>query len=269
MLKAFSLVELSIVLVILGLLTGGILAGQSLIRASEIRAVTTEYHRYVTAVAAFRDKYFALPGDMTNASKFWGALDSGDGVNTDCRAEQPGTATCNGNGNSQIENGNNSVNTYETPLAWKHLANAGLIEGNYTGSPTSFAGNTLCATTYAYLGGCNTPTSKLGNGGAWIMQYRGPLTGDGYLFDGDYGHVLFLLAGTNNPQGPDTPLLKAEELWNIDGKIDDGKPASGKVVAARWNICATGAASTANGASATYALTTSDLRCIPFFRNVF
>ena len=47
--QGFSLVELSIVLVILGLLTGGILAGQSLIRAAELRAVTTEYQRYTAA----------------------------------------------------------------------------------------------------------------------------------------------------------------------------------------------------------------------------
>lgn len=57
--RGFSLVELSIVLVILGLLTGGILAGQSLIRAAELRAVSTEYSRYATAVQSFRDKYFA------------------------------------------------------------------------------------------------------------------------------------------------------------------------------------------------------------------
>jgi len=71
--SGFSLVELSIVLVILGLLTGGILGGQALIRAAELRAVTTEYDRWVTATRTFQDKYFALPGDMTNATAFWGS----------------------------------------------------------------------------------------------------------------------------------------------------------------------------------------------------
>ncbi|PZP83692.1 MAG: type II secretion system protein, partial [Azospirillum brasilense] len=55
----FSLVELSIVLVILGLLTGGILGGQSLIRAAELRTISTDANRYITAAQTFRDKYFA------------------------------------------------------------------------------------------------------------------------------------------------------------------------------------------------------------------
>ena len=78
--RAFSLVELSIVLVILGLLVGGILAGQSLIHAAELRAVSSEYQRYRTAIYAFRDKYLGLPGDITTATNFWGAADGSTGT---------------------------------------------------------------------------------------------------------------------------------------------------------------------------------------------
>ena len=66
--QGFTLVELSIVLVILGLLVGGVLTGQSLIRAAELRTVSTQYATFSTAVNTFRDKYFTIPGDMTNAS---------------------------------------------------------------------------------------------------------------------------------------------------------------------------------------------------------
>lgn len=59
--RAFSLVELSIVLVILGLLVGGILAGRALIHASELRGVHTEFNQYKTAVMAFRNKYLLYP----------------------------------------------------------------------------------------------------------------------------------------------------------------------------------------------------------------
>src|SRR6478736_5064846 len=122
-LHAFSLVELSIVLVILGLLTGGILAGQSLIRAAELRAVSTEFVRYKTATHSFRDKYFQLPGDMNNATSFWGALSSVS--DTACQAiSATTTATCNGNSNGQVAQ--YVVSNDELMRFWQHLANAGL-----------------------------------------------------------------------------------------------------------------------------------------------
>ena len=71
---AFSLVELSIVLVILGLLVGGILSGQSLIRAATLRSFVKQHEQHYTAVMSFRDKYSQLPGDMNNATQFWGAV---------------------------------------------------------------------------------------------------------------------------------------------------------------------------------------------------
>jgi prepilin-type N-terminal cleavage/methylation domain-containing protein len=67
-----SMVELSIVLFIFGLLTGSILDGQSLIKAAEPRSLRTDISLYQSALFAFRDKYMALPGDMTNATSFWG-----------------------------------------------------------------------------------------------------------------------------------------------------------------------------------------------------
>ena len=62
----FTLIELSIVLVIIGLIVGGVLVGQDLIRAAEIRATITQVEKFNTAVNTFRDKYGAIPGDMNN-----------------------------------------------------------------------------------------------------------------------------------------------------------------------------------------------------------
>src|ERR1700742_2576195 len=93
--RAFSLVELSIVLVILGLLVGGILGGKSLIRASELRSVVTQHDQILTAILGFKDKYFALPGDMNNATQFWGALNPVSFCMTGHSVDQK---TCDGNG---------------------------------------------------------------------------------------------------------------------------------------------------------------------------
>jgi hypothetical protein len=134
---AFSLVELSIVLVILGLLVGGILAGQSLIRASEIRSMATDVTNYAVAIQTFRDKYMALPGDMPNAVAFWGAADgAGAGMTAACATTDSRTladprATCNGNGDGRVDYVTQSE---ETKRAWQHLANAGLISGRYSGT---------------------------------------------------------------------------------------------------------------------------------------
>ncbi len=115
---AFSLVELSIVLVILGLLVGGILAGQSLIRASELRTVSADVSRYNQAMLAFKDKYFALAGDITNATAFWGTAASCPGTYTTPSSDN---TTCNGDGNGQVT----SIETWRT---WQQLTAAGLTQ---------------------------------------------------------------------------------------------------------------------------------------------
>jgi type II secretory pathway pseudopilin PulG len=212
---AFSLVELSIVLVILGLLIGGILSGQALIRAAELRAVTTEYQRYATAIHTFRDKYFALPGDMRNATAFWNSA-GGDGFNLACTAVATTLpTTCNGNGDGSIWSGGDTIS--ETYRAWEHMANAGLIEGTYTGA----------ADTAGYADatrGINQPASKLSQG-AWTLWTI-------------YSWGTFGKAGTSLWLGADIvsgqaysfyPLLTPEEAWNIDTKTDDGRPGYGKI----------------------------------------
>src|SRR5690349_20889612 len=102
--RGFSLVELSIVLVILGLLTGGILAGQSLIRAAELRSVVTEYQRFITASHTFRDKFGGIPGDFRSATRFWGLQSAA--FPSDCisnsSASVVSTGVCDGNGNGRV-----------------------------------------------------------------------------------------------------------------------------------------------------------------------
>jgi prepilin-type N-terminal cleavage/methylation domain-containing protein len=214
--QAFSLVELSIVLVILGLLIGGILSGQSLIRAAELRAVSTEYARYFTSAQTFRDKYFALPGDMNNATAFWNTAASCPGTNT---TPSSSALTCNGDGNGIIDI---SATSQEHFRFWQHLANAGLIEGSYTGV-TDSASSPLFATLNK-----NVPGSKLSRAGWYALHGWGEVpAADTNLFEGSYGAIyLFGAPGGNYTEGP---VLKAEEAWNIDTKSDDGKPGLGKI----------------------------------------
>ncbi|PZP85876.1 MAG: hypothetical protein DI582_04590 [Azospirillum brasilense] len=249
---AFSLVELSIVLVILGLLTGGILGGQSLIKAAELRSVSQEYAKYTTALMQFRDKYFALPGDMPNATAFWGAIDGNDGLGGDCHyASSAGTtATCNGNGSGEL-NSTSATNHYEMFRVWHHLANAGLIEGSYTGIKASggFSGHMII--------GQNIPASKFSRG-SWSMRVSEVFSAHPNVFDGTYRNWLNFGGAVLNDANYGT-ILTPQEMWNIDTKMDDGKPAQGKVWTRGWDLCTT--AASAADLSAEYVLSNSGLDC--------
>lgn len=206
----FSLVELSIVLVILGLLTGGILAGQSLIRAAELRSVSTEYNRYITATQTFRDKYFALPGDFTKATSFWGD----DNAACPDGAIANGTpGTCNGNGDGNFGNGGGNA-LPENFRYWQHMALAGLIEGNYTGDLVS--GN--------FAPGTNIPRSKL-NDAVWTVLHRSAVQ----PIYAKSANFMLLSQAETSPTVWGRPL-KPEEAWNIDTKMDDGRPGQGSVM---------------------------------------
>lgn len=233
----FSLVELSIVLVILGLLIGGILAGRSLIRASELRAVLTEFNHYVAAAQAFEDQYSALPGDMPNATALWGIAAGTTGNDNTCRnTVQNTTTTCNGNGNGTL-----ALLEYDAYLFWKHLANAALIEGNFSGTFAASGGLTgYTANMPRQRGAWNVPLSKVG-GGFWSTENYGNWNAAIQKFYGAYVssspephyiNSLWLLP-TSGQEPWNGGVISSPEAWNLDMKIDDGRPGSGSVEAMR------------------------------------
>jgi prepilin-type N-terminal cleavage/methylation domain-containing protein len=252
--QGFSLVELSIVLVILGLLTGGILAGQSLIRAAELRSVTTEFQKYQTAIMTFRDKYFALPGDMANATDFWGAAHATPATCTNTQGT--GTQTCNGNGDGRV--GSNAIEHFRF---WQHLANANLIEGSYTGVQGVGGVN-------HHLVGTNSPSSRLANAGWSIQNSNASSVGNADAFDGPHGNLL-ALGGAVADKYPLSPVLNPEEAWNIDKKIDDSLPGRGNFIIRHYEECTDAGVGNSNDFDASYLLQETSAVCVAIFRNVF
>jgi prepilin-type N-terminal cleavage/methylation domain-containing protein len=114
--KGFTLVELSIVLVIIGLIIASVLVGQDLIRSAELRATITQYEGFNAAVATFKGKYAGLPGDVAGATNF-GFTGNGDGSGTFA-------------GSTAL--------TGENVFFWNHLGSSGasLISGSYVGTTT-------------------------------------------------------------------------------------------------------------------------------------
>ena len=127
--SGFTLVEIAIVLVIIGLLLGGVLKGQELINSAKVKNLANDFRNIATFVYAYQDKFRALPGDDAAAAAHVG----GTG------------ATTNGTpGNARIEGAWNSVTTTdESYLFWQHVRLAGLATGTTTtGIPDYLPRNT-------------------------------------------------------------------------------------------------------------------------------
>ncbi len=118
----FTLVEIAIVLVIIGLLLGGVLKGQSLIDSARVKNIIQQSTSLTSAVNAYQDKFRALPGDDVQGT-----------------THAPG-ATGNGNGDGQIT---------EYLLAPQHLALAGFITGSFNGT-TDFMTSAQGGAVYIY-----------------------------------------------------------------------------------------------------------------------
>jgi len=114
--RGFTLIEIAIVLVIIGLLLGGVLKGQELITSARVRNIISQQDGVKAAFFGFLDRYRAYPGDYGQAA-----------------ATIPGCATCkNGNNDGQITNNAMPGSVDEQVAVWEHLSRAGFINGSFT-----------------------------------------------------------------------------------------------------------------------------------------
>jgi len=220
----FTLIEISIVLLIIGLLIGGTLVGESLIRTSQLNAVISEVTQFQQGFKDFQARYNALPGDMVNATDSWGAEAA-------CPATiytaSPHILTCNGDGDGQI--GAASGSYYELFRAWQQLSNAAMIKGSFNGIKGSGASG------YESLPGINVPKAKLDSGAYSLFNTLATLPGTNWPLT---GHVLVLGSALTNDITRMAALRPSEALA-LDTKIDDGLPGYGKVVTQRVVNCIT------------------------------
>lgn len=113
--RGFTLVEIAIVLVIVGLVLGGVLKGQEMIRGAKVKNVNNDAQNIISAVSTYKDRYNVMPGDDSLSTI---AVASGEA----------------GNGNGRLQDSENEA-------FWAHLRQAGLMKGSGTLSPShSFGG---------------------------------------------------------------------------------------------------------------------------------
>ena len=191
--QGFTLIEIAIVLVIIGLLLGGVLKGQELINAARVRNIAAQLDGVKIAYLGFQDRYRQYPGDVTDA--FANANIPGAGATGGC-----GTAGVQGCNNGQIDPAENLV-------VWSHLSKSGFINGNYNGTMGA-AQATFQATTSA-----DTPSNPFG--GFLVL-----------VNDSDYGNTVAAPASVLNIKtGGQMPISTVAEM---DRKIDDGAAGTGQ-----------------------------------------
>lgn len=202
--SGFTLVELAVVMIVIGLLIGGVLKGQELVSNSKLSATISQIKGIEGAVLTFSEAYNALPGDITNPTV----------VLKNCAA-----APCNraGDASGTIDAsspmiGSATVVGFESHTVWSHLAAADLINGV---DPTSDAA----------VFGEGMPSAPVGGGFSLAYGTVGRGAIGGAMWGS--GHHYIGLFSSPQPALPRIGPLTAGQAARIDRKMDDGNPATG------------------------------------------
>lgn len=224
----FTLIEIAIVLVIIGLLLGGVLKGQELIQNARVRNIIAQQDGIKAAYFGFQDRYRGIPGDYSS---------------TNAAANIPGAGSnCGGDGNSLIDSDD------ESACAWYQMSKAGFISGNYSGKKT--AGTPP-------FDSSNSPVNPYGG----ILQLifddvyegSGATSGTGGTSGTSGTKVHNIKSGTNIP---------ATVLSEVDRKIDDGTPGTGSFRFSTWQGSLSSNCESGGGSSpTTWAITSTATQC--------
>lgn len=208
--KGFTLVELAVVMIIVGLLIGGILKGQEMIANAQITATVAQVKGIDAATSTFRDQYDSFPGDMANASTRL----------PNCTANP-----CNnGNGNARLDVAVGAIAAIanESGYYFNHMRTTDLLTG-FDGSATAAFGQAF-------------PIAEAGGG--YMIGYVSTAVAPTGFTAAEFrpGHYL-VLTGQVAAVANGTGILTPSQAARIDRKIDDGRSNAGSVLSETTAAC--------------------------------
>jgi prepilin-type N-terminal cleavage/methylation domain-containing protein len=240
--RGFTLIELSIVLVVIGLIVGGVLVGQDLIKAAQVRAQVTQVEQFNTAAHTFQTVYGGyLPGDIPATAATAGGLaprgpyrgeGDGNGVMEGIWCTTATNCSCWG-----------CIGGGEQTMFWVDLSTAGLINDKFSSATsTTIPDYEITSSSINFY----APSAKIGNSNS-IVVWSGGISNStssscysgicyGNAGDGNNYYSLMQIPYVNSSTVPLTaPGLTVAQAYAIDTKTDDGLPQSGNVMAVYVN----------------------------------
>lgn len=223
----FTLIELSIVLVIIGLVVGGVMVGTTMVHQAQLRAMMRDVTDWNIALRTFKEKYGYFPGDFPYASSIW----------PDCYL--PNVTWCNGNGNDRIaDTGFGS----EGRRAWQQLSDANMVQGKYSGNPPANASLDT-----------DNPSAQINSNAHYHFTNNDSAVSNLEL--------ATYLTSSGNWWGA---AISSQDALAIDTKLDNGMPRTGKITATNGSGI-TGCINGGTGTPTTPYFATTDITCLVVF----
>lgn len=228
--QGFTLIEMSIVLAIIGLIVGGILKGQEVVNNGRLKMQVAQMDAIKAAIFTFQDQFTYLPGDYPNASSQLGMTNgNGDGNGIIGTTGTTPSAT--------ILADTASANGTESVLAWADLIAGNLLQGVTLPSGTALK-DVTSTTLLSYPG-------KMSGTFLWIATFNASSA----TISGPMVRLQLPISGALSTASGQS--VREPDAYNIDRKYDDGSPITGSILVdsvSDATNCATGGSYTLTSA---------------------
>ena len=204
----FNLIELSIVILLVTLLSTAVMVGGNLSEAAKIRKLIEEVEQIQSAVIIFNSNFNELPGDMSSASNYWSAAYNGDG-----------------NGEIEYEDGSAGTGRSETGVLFSHLKSADIIEGDYQTGNSLYSIPDLGFKSFYDANARYILTNYTPANPRFSYVNRNHIAGKKINVI-RYGSYIISPNRTNTHVG--NGIIEVDMMQKLDSKIDDGFARSGR-----------------------------------------